>query len=176
MNYEIDKTDRQILTLLIKDARMPFTEIAKLLNVSPGTVHGRVKKMEKKRIITGATLSVNYEVVGYGLTAYIGLIVGRTIDSNSIINELIKVPEVTVANIATGQFSIFCKIRCRDAKHAKEAKEKEAKEKKNKGKTEDYGFLDGVIDGVEVTVEAIEVRSFFGFFCLSAAFSCTVDI
>ncbi|MDP4762801.1 MAG: AsnC family transcriptional regulator [Salibacteraceae bacterium] len=120
MNYEIDKTDRQILTLLIKDARMPFTEIAKQLNVSPGTVHGRVKKMEKKRIITGATLSVNYEVVGYGLTAYIGLIVGRTIDSNSIINELIKVPEVTVANIATGQFSIFCKIRCRDAKHAKD--------------------------------------------------------
>ena len=66
--------------------------------------------------------------------------------------------------------------KVKDAKHAKEAKEKEAKEKKNKGKTEDYGFLDGVIDGVEVTVEAIEVRSFFGFFCLSAAFSCTVDI
>lgn len=120
MNYELDKTDRQILTLLIKDARMPFTEIAKKLDVSPGTVHGRVKKMEKKRIITGATLSVNYDVVGYGLTAYVGIIVGRTIDSNSIISELEKVPEVTVANIATGQFSIFCKIRCRDAKHAKD--------------------------------------------------------
>lgn len=120
MIYDIDKTDRQILTYLIKDARMPFTEIAKKLHVSPGTIHGRVKKMEKKRIITGATLSVNYEVVGYGLTAYVGLIVGRTIDSNSIINELKGIPEVTVANIATGQFSIFCKIRCRDAKHTKD--------------------------------------------------------
>lgn len=120
MNYDIDKTDKQILTLLINDARMPYTEIAKQLNVSPGTVHGRVKKMEKKRIITGATLSVNYEVVGYGLTAYIGLIVGRTMDSNDIISELRKVPEITVANIATGQFSIFCKMRCRDAKHAKD--------------------------------------------------------
>lgn len=120
MNYELDKIDKQILTLLIKDARMPFTEIAKKLNVSPGTVHGRVKKLEKRRIITGASLSVNYEVVGYGLTAYVGIIVGRTIDSNSIISELEKVPEVTVANIATGQFSIFCKIRCRDAKHAKD--------------------------------------------------------
>jgi Lrp/AsnC family transcriptional regulator for asnA, asnC and gidA len=76
--------------------------------------------MEKKRIITGATLSVNYEVVGYGLTAYIGLIVGRTMDSNDIISELRKVPEITVANIATGQFSIFCKMRCRDAMHAKD--------------------------------------------------------
>lgn len=120
MNYDIDKTDRQILTYLIKDARMPFTEIAKKLNVSPGTVHGRVKKMERRRIITGATLSVNYDVVGYGLTAYVGIIVGRTIDSDSIINELRKIPEVTVANIATGQFSIFCKIRCRDARHTKD--------------------------------------------------------
>jgi Lrp/AsnC family transcriptional regulator for asnA, asnC and gidA len=120
MNYDIDKTDKQILTLLINDARMPYTEIAKKLSVSPGTVHGRVKKMEKKRIITGATLSVNYEVVGYGLTAYIGLIVGRTMDSNDIISELRKVPEITVANIATGQFSIFCKMRCRDAMHAKD--------------------------------------------------------
>jgi len=120
MNYTIDKIDREILTFLIKDARMPFTEIAKKLNVSPGTIHGRVKKMEKREIITGATLSVNYEVVGYGLTAYVGLIIGRTIDSDAIIEEMRKVPEVTVANIATGQFSIFCKIRCRDAKHTKE--------------------------------------------------------
>ena len=44
-NYNIDKVDRQILTFLIEDARTPFTEIAKKLNISPGTVHGRVKKM-----------------------------------------------------------------------------------------------------------------------------------
>ena len=70
-NYNIDKIDRQILTYLIEDARMPYTEIAKKLTISPGTVHGRVKKMEQRRIITGATLTINYDVVGYGFTAYI---------------------------------------------------------------------------------------------------------
>lgn len=120
MKFELDDTDRKILTYLIEDARKPFTEIAKLLSVAPGTVHGRVKKMERKGIITGATLTVNYENVGYAFTAYIGLILGRTIDSEKIIKELKYIPEVTVAHIATGQFSIFCKIRCKDAKHAKD--------------------------------------------------------
>jgi Lrp/AsnC family transcriptional regulator for asnA, asnC and gidA len=120
MKFELDDTDRKILTYLIEDARKPFTEIAKLLSVAPGTVHGRVKKMERKGIITGATLTVNYENVGYAFTAYVGLILGRTIDSEKIIKELKYIPEVTVAHIATGQFSIFCKIRCKDAKHAKD--------------------------------------------------------
>ena len=120
MKFELDDTDRKILTYLIEDARKPLTEIAKLLSVAPGTVHGRVKKMERKGIITGATLTVNYENVGYAFTAYVGLILGRTIDSEKIIKELKYIPEVTVAHIATGQFSIFCKIRCKDAKHAKD--------------------------------------------------------
>ena len=76
--------------------------------------------MEQRRIITGATLTINYDVVGYGFTAYIGLILGRTIDSGNIIKALKDIPEVTVAHIATGQFSIFCKVRCMDAKHAKD--------------------------------------------------------
>ena len=120
MRIAIDKTDRQILTYLIEDARMPFTEIAKHLGVAPGTVHGRVKKMERRGIITGATLTVNYETVGYAFTSYVGLILAKTIDAEKIMTGLREIPEVTVAHIATGQFSIFSKIRCRDTHHAKQ--------------------------------------------------------
>lgn len=119
-NYEIDKTDKQILALLIEDARMPFTEIAKKIGTSPGTVHGRVKRLEEKNIISGATITIDYEAVGYGFTAYTGIILGRTIDSEKVINELRKIPEVTVAHISSGQFGIFCKLRCMDTIHAKE--------------------------------------------------------
>jgi len=48
---KIDKLDKQILEYLVKDARKPFTEIAKDLLVSPGTIHVRVKKMEQMGII-----------------------------------------------------------------------------------------------------------------------------
>lgn len=116
----IDKIDKLILACLVEDARMPYTEIAKKANVSAGTVHGRVKKLERRKIITGATLKINYEVVGYTFTAYIGVILGRTIESEKIMEKMAKISEVTVASVISGQFGILCKIRCRNTKHAKD--------------------------------------------------------
>ena len=40
--------------------------------------------------------------------------------TQKIIDELYKIPEVTVAHLTTGKFAVFCKIRARDTKHAKE--------------------------------------------------------
>ena len=116
----IDKTDKLILAYLIEDARMPYTEIAKRIKVSPGTIHGRVKKLERRKIITGATLKINYDMVGYSFTAYIGVLLGRTIESEKILEKMVKIPEVTVASVISGQYGILCKVRCRNAKHAKE--------------------------------------------------------
>ena len=37
-----------------------------------------------------------------------------------MIDEVRRIPEVTVAHLTTGKFSIFCKIRAKDTMHAKE--------------------------------------------------------
>ena len=117
---KIDKLDKQILEYLVKDARKPFTEIAKDLLVSPGTIHVRVKKMEQMGIIKSTSISVDYEKLGFGFIAYIGLYTSRSSTSPKIIDSLGSVPEVTVAHLATGKYGIFCKIRCRDASNAKD--------------------------------------------------------
>ena len=44
--YKLDEVDHQILDLMIDNTRTPFTDIAKQLNISAGTVHVRVRKME----------------------------------------------------------------------------------------------------------------------------------
>lgn len=119
IDYQIDKLDKQILTYLIQDARMPYTEIAKKLIVSPGTIHVRVKKLEQKGIIKGASLVIDYVKMGYTFTAYIGLFLDRSSDTDIVITNLKAIPEVTVAHLATGQFGIFCKIRAKDTQHAK---------------------------------------------------------
>ncbi len=117
---KIDKLDKQILEYLVKDARKPFTEIAKDLLVSPGTIHVRVKKMEQMGIIKSTSISVDYEKLGFGFIAYVGLYTSRSSTSPQIIDALRSIPEVTVAHLATGKYGIFCKIRCRDASHAKD--------------------------------------------------------
>ncbi|MBT4517074.1 MAG: AsnC family transcriptional regulator, partial [Cryomorphaceae bacterium] len=50
---KLDDVDRKILDILIDNTRTPFTDIAKRLLISAGTVHVRVKKMEDLAIIKG---------------------------------------------------------------------------------------------------------------------------
>lgn len=44
--FELDPLDYKILEILVKDANLPYTEIGSRLDVSGGTVHVRMKKME----------------------------------------------------------------------------------------------------------------------------------
>ena len=50
--FILDEIDHQILDILIENARTPFTDIAKKLLVSAGTIHVRVKKMEDENVDT----------------------------------------------------------------------------------------------------------------------------
>lgn len=120
LNYEIDEVDKTILLYLIENTRMPFTEIAKKMNVSAGTIHVRVKKLEEAGIIKGTTLITDYDKMGYQFVAYLGLLLTKTNKIQSVIDELYQIPNVTVAHIVAGKYNIFCKIRARDTSHAKE--------------------------------------------------------
>lgn len=116
----MDEIDHQILDTLIENARTPFTDIAKKLNVSAGTIHVRVKKMEEEGVIRGATLTIDYEKMGYSFIAHIGVFLDKTSMTKEVINDLERIPFVTIAYITAGKYNIFCKIRARDTTHAKE--------------------------------------------------------
>ena len=73
--FKLDDTDHKILGLLIDNTRIPFTDIAKKLDISAGTVHVRVKKMEDAGIITGSSLQVDYKKLGYSFIAYVGVFI-----------------------------------------------------------------------------------------------------
>ncbi|MCF6223090.1 MAG: winged helix-turn-helix transcriptional regulator [Flavobacteriaceae bacterium] len=117
--FKLDELDHQILEALIENARTPFTDIAKNLLVSAGTIHVRVKKMEDEGVIKGSTLSVDYNKMGYTFIAYVGLFVENSSTTQNVIEAVRKIPEVTVAHLTTGKFSIFCKIRAQNTMHAK---------------------------------------------------------
>tara|TARA_B100001093_G_scaffold61320_1_gene51617 strand:- start:22292 stop:22771 length:480 start_codon:yes stop_codon:yes gene_type:complete len=117
---KLDEIDRQILDLLIDNTRTAFTDIAKKLLISAGTVHVRVKKMEDAGIIRGSSLSLDYKKLGYTFIAYIGIFLEKTQQTKFVLQHLESIPFVTVAHITTGKFNIFCKIRARSTDHAKE--------------------------------------------------------
>lgn len=118
--FKLDEIDHQILDMLIQNTRTPFTDIAKKLLISAGTVHVRVKKMEEAGIVTGSTLSVDYEKLGYAFIAYVGIFLQSTSQTKFVIERINEIPFVTVAHVTTGKFNIFCKIRAKDTHHAKD--------------------------------------------------------
>ncbi len=117
--FKLDDTDHQILDMLIENTRTPFTDIAKKLQISAGTVHVRVKKMEEASIITGSSLRLDYNKLGYSFIAYVGVFLHRTSQTQFVLERLNDIPHVTVAHVTTGKFNIFCKIRAKDTGHAK---------------------------------------------------------
>ncbi len=118
--YKLDDTDHSILDMLIENTRTPFTDIAKKLQISAGTVHVRVKKMEEAGIITGSSLTVDYKKLGYSFIAYVGVFLQKTSQTQFVLERINEIPFVTVAHVTTGKFNIFCKIRAKDTSHAKE--------------------------------------------------------
>lgn len=118
--FVLDEIDHQILDILIENARTPFTDIAKKLLVSAGTIHVRVKKMEDEGVIKGSTLTLNYEKMGYTFIAHVGIYLEKTSMTQSVLEDLRKIPNVTVAYVTAGKYNIFCKVRAKGTNDAKE--------------------------------------------------------
>lgn len=119
-NFEIDNTDLKILEILMQDAKRPYTEVAKKVNVSQGTVHVRMNKMEEAGILDKTTLRINYAKLGYDITAFIGIYLEKSALYDIVLAKLRSIPEITSIHYTTGNYSMFIKIHCRDTNHLKE--------------------------------------------------------
>ena len=95
----IDKLDRAILNLLMKDARTPYLEIARHCNVSGATVHLRIQKLEKLGIIKGSRLIVDPEKLGVGICAYLGIYLDKGSHYHLVVDELSKIKEIVECHI-----------------------------------------------------------------------------
>ena len=119
-NLEIDNTDLKILSLLMQDANMPYTEIGKKINVSGGTVHVRMKKMEQMGIVKGSQLVIDYTKLGWDISAFLGIYLERSSLYAEVAEQLVRIPEVVNIHYTTGIYSIFARIVCRDTNHLRE--------------------------------------------------------
>lgn len=116
-NYKIDNVDRKIISFLMKDAMMPYTEIGHKILMSSGTIHVRMDNLQKKGIVKGTALVLDYAKLGYDLTAFVGVYLQKGSIYNKVINKLEKISEVVEAHYTTGVYSIFMKLVCRNTEH-----------------------------------------------------------
>ena len=120
INFKIDNVDRKIISFLLKDAMMPYTEIGHRILMSGGTVHVRMNNLHKSGVVKGTTLVLDYAKLGYDLVAFAGVYIDKGTIYDKVIKRLEKIPEVVEAHYTTGVYSIFVKLVCRNTEHLRQ--------------------------------------------------------
>jgi Lrp/AsnC family transcriptional regulator for asnA, asnC and gidA len=69
----IDETDKNIIEMINTDARIPYRQISRELDISVGTVHNRVEKLMKTGVIKKFAPIIDNKKLGYDLTSIIGV-------------------------------------------------------------------------------------------------------
>ena len=102
----VDDISEKVLEEYLLDSRQSFREVARKIGVSSGTVASRIKDMEKTGVIKKYTTQLDYEKLGYELTAVTEIIVSEGM-MMEVGNEISKIRQaVTVYNV-TGDSDIL---------------------------------------------------------------------
>ena len=111
---KIDSLDKKILSILSKNARIPFKDVAAECNVSRAAIHQRVQRLIDNDIITGSGFDVNPKALGYTTCTYVGITLERGSMYRSVVSQLELIPEVVECHFTTGPYTMMVKLYARD--------------------------------------------------------------
>ena len=116
-NVTLDAIDRKILKFLIKNARMPFLEIARECGISGAAIHQRIRKLDEAGVILGSRLIVDPKMLGFDVCAHISITLKDPQLLKQTVEHLKEVPEIVECHFITGQGNILVKLYCLDNEH-----------------------------------------------------------
>jgi Lrp/AsnC family transcriptional regulator for asnA, asnC and gidA len=116
---ELDETDRKILRILQADARTPFSEIARRIDMSSATVHDRVNRMKDNGVITGYHAEVDPKALGYDISAVVGFRVEQGQESAAL-DRLSDIEGFQEIHLTTGEWDLIAKLYATDADELRE--------------------------------------------------------
>ncbi|BCN28766.1 Lrp/AsnC family transcriptional regulator [Anaeromicropila herbilytica] len=105
----MDKIDKEIITMLQQNARMPLKLLAEKVFLSSPAVSARIERLEKEGILTGYHANVDQLKLGYHITAFINLEMEPVLKAEFY--PFIKnCPNVIECNCVTGTYSMLIKV------------------------------------------------------------------
>lgn len=106
----LDEIDRKILNELAGDADKPYSQIAKSLDVSNTMIHQRIARMKQLGVIEQTEIKLNEKALGYGSSAFTGIILKEVANTARVMEALEKIPEVVECYFVSGAYNLFVKI------------------------------------------------------------------
>ena len=113
---KLDKTDRKILEILQKSAKITNAQLSKEIGLSPAPTLERVKKLETMGVITSYHAKLNTEKIGLGVSTFV-LVTLRGHNRENIeqfMQEIDKIEEVIECHHITGAGDFILRIISKD--------------------------------------------------------------
>lgn len=124
MAEEIDSLDIKILDVLKSDARMPYTELAKKLDMSDVAIKKRVDRLVGQGIIKKFSIDVDHKKLGKKLHAFLLLRASPAEFEN--IRSGVGASENTLKVLPVlGSFDLLIEVACRDMDELRAVSEEE---------------------------------------------------
>ncbi|MCZ2085010.1 MULTISPECIES: Lrp/AsnC ligand binding domain-containing protein [unclassified Kaistella] len=118
--YHLDKIDKEIIYMLMDNAKTSLALISKNVGISTTAVHQRIKKLENAEVIENSISFLNPRKIGFKVVSFLGVFLEQPSHYNDAIKALKEINEVVEAHYTTGNYTIFLKVLCRDNDHLME--------------------------------------------------------
>ena len=106
----MDDTDRQLISLLRKDARMNVAALATRLGVSRGTVTNRLRKLEDAHVIVGYSVRLRPDAEPNQIRAWMHVLVEGN-QTRAVIAGLLGEPGVQALHDTNGRWDLLAELR-----------------------------------------------------------------
>lgn len=110
----LDDTDKRILRLLHRDARVANAAIARAVGLAPSAVFQRIRKLEAAGVIRGYHAELDPAAMNQGLLAFVTVRTGEGARARETAAMLAAVPQVVEVHRVVGDDCFFLKVRVKD--------------------------------------------------------------
>jgi Lrp/AsnC family leucine-responsive transcriptional regulator len=111
----MDAIDRQLVTLLLHDARATYQELGQAVRLSANTVADRVRRLRAAGILRGYRAEVDLSRLGRGLTLLSDIRLREGVERKEFERTVVAVPQVIGAMRLTGDYDYQLRVVCVDA-------------------------------------------------------------
>jgi DNA-binding Lrp family transcriptional regulator len=106
----LDDTDRQLISMLRKDARTNVATLAGKLGVSRGTVSNRLRKLEDEQVIVGYTVRLRPDAEPNQIRAWMCVLVEGN-QTRAVVASLLGEPAVASLHDTNGRWDLLAELR-----------------------------------------------------------------
>jgi Lrp/AsnC family transcriptional regulator, leucine-responsive regulatory protein len=113
---DLDATDRRILTVLQKEARITNAELSEVANLSPSACHRRVQRLEEEGYIAGYVALLDARRLGRPTTVFVEITLQSQAEDllDAFEREVARVPDLLECHLMAGTADYLLKIMAED--------------------------------------------------------------